>query len=46
MYTMSLLKAAFASARVIWIDLVNSASLRTTRIPRPPPPPEALIITG
>ena len=43
---MSLLKHAFASARVIAIASVSSASERTTRIPRPPPPPDALMITG
>jgi uncharacterized membrane protein len=46
MYTMSLLKAALASALVMEMDCASSASLRTTRIPRPPPPPEALMITG
>ena len=34
------------SARVMEMDCASSASPRTTRIPRPPPPPEALIITG
>ena len=33
-------------ALVMEMDCASSASLRTTRIPRPPPPPEALMITG
>jgi hypothetical protein len=46
MYTMSLLNAALASALVMEMDCASSASPRTTRIPRPPPPPDALMITG
>src|SRR6185437_12212492 len=46
MYTWSLPKAARASARVMPMELRSEASLCTTRMPRPPPPPEALMITG
>jgi len=45
-YTESLPKAAAASARVREIAVSRLASLCTTRMPRPPPPPEALMITG
>ena len=43
---MSLPKAALASLRVMATAFKNAASLCTTRIPRPPPPPEAFTITG
>ena len=35
-----------ASAWVTPIALSSDASVCTTRMPRPPPPPEALMITG
>jgi hypothetical protein len=46
MYTVGLLKAAPASARVMATALSSAASVCTTRMPRPPPPPAALMITG
>ena len=46
MYTWSLLKAACASDFVTAMALSSDASVCTTRMPRPPPPPEALMITG
>ena len=46
MYTWSLPKAARASARVMPMAFRSEASVCTTRMPRPPPPPEALMITG
>ena len=46
MYTMSLPKAALASCLVMVMALPRCASVRTTRMPRPPPPPAALMITG
>ncbi len=46
MYTAGLLKAAAASALVIWMALISAASVCTTRMPRPPPPPAALMMTG
>ena len=45
-YSMGLPKAACASFRVTITALDNAASVCTTRIPRPPPPPDALMITG
>ena len=42
----SLLKAACASDFVTAMALSREASVCTTRMPRPPPPPEALMITG
>jgi hypothetical protein len=39
-------KALPDSVRVMAMALGSAASLWTTRMPRPPPPPEALIITG
>jgi len=39
-------KAAPASALVICTALISAASVCTTRMPRPPPPPDALMITG
>ncbi len=46
MYTWSLPNAAAASERVTAIELSSAPSACTTRMPRPPPPPEALMITG
>jgi hypothetical protein len=34
------------SVRVIVTALISAASVCTTRMPRPPPPPDALMITG
>ena len=38
--------AAFASDLVVWMALCRWASVCTTRMPRPPPPPAALTMTG
>ena len=46
MYTVGLPKAACASVRVSDTADTSAASVCTTRIPRPPPPPDALMITG
>ena len=40
------LLAACASLRVMFTALRSAASVCTTRMPRPPPPPEALMMTG
>jgi len=42
----ALLNAARASPLVTEMAFNSAASLCTTRMPRPPPPPEALMITG
>ena len=46
MYTAGLPNAACASARVSVTADTSAASVCTTRMPRPPPPPDALMITG
>ena len=46
MYTESSLKLFLASALAVKYEFSNSFSFRTTLIPFPPPPREALIITG
>ena len=38
--------AVAKGAELVEIDVINAASLRTTRIPRPPPPPAAFTMTG
>ena len=46
MYTEPFEKAFSASPRATWNSLANETSLCAMRIPRPPPPADALIITG
>ena len=45
-YTPGLPNAAAASFCVISIPFTRSSSVRATRIPLPPPPAVALMITG